>query len=77
VIFLLFSFLALLRWWLPGLLLFVGNIGGKVFQSWLPMPDRCLRHGLARGKWETGPQRAILSERTASCQQKDRKTHSR
>jgi len=71
------DFLALLRWWLPGLLLLVSDIGGKVIQSWLPMSDRRLRCGLARGKWETGPQRAILSERTANSQQKDRKTHSR
>src|SRR5450432_886842 len=35
-------------------LLFVGNIGGKVIQSWLPMSDRRLRYGLpcCRG-WET------------------------
>jgi hypothetical protein len=44
------GFLALLRRWLPGLLLFVGDIGAKVIQSWLPMSDR--RHGLARGKGE-------------------------
>jgi hypothetical protein len=71
------DFLALLRWWLLGLLLLVSDIEGKVIQSWLPMSDRRLRRGLARGKWETGrPQRAILSERIASCQQKDRKTRS-
>jgi hypothetical protein len=70
-------FLALLRWCRFGRQLFVDDIRGKVIQSWLSMPDRCLTCDLARGRGETGPKRwDFLSESAVSRQRQDRNTNS-
>jgi hypothetical protein len=67
------AFLALLRWCPPRLQLFASDVGRKVFDSWLPMSDRCLRHDLARRRGETGPQRwDFLSEGAPSSQHQHR-----
>src|SRR5450755_2036288 len=58
--------LALLRWWPLRLQLFVSDVGRKVFDSWLPMSDRCLRRDLARPLRVIGPTASDLKR--LSCQ---------